>query len=46
MPAARLCPECGKKVRSEYHLCQPSAVDKMERVREWEEEQEEESGGS
>lgn len=35
MPAAELCPKCGKKVKSERHVCQPSAVDKMERVRDW-----------
>lgn len=38
MPAAQLCPDCGKKVRSEYHLCQPSAVEKKERVEQWETE--------
>lgn len=37
MPAARLCPDCGKKIKSERHVCQPSAVEKMEEIEAWRE---------
>lgn len=35
MPAARLCPDCGKKIKSERHVCQPTSVDKMDEIKAW-----------
>lgn len=33
MPAAVLCPKCQKRYRSENHLCQPSALARLQPLR-------------